>query len=409
MKRKTRPREKRGSSAKNTHPSEFRRSLKSKPKVDQETKSLLRSYESLKEKAQKLEKLVEIISRGKYQWEATFDAITVPVQIVSKDFRIERANTSFASFSGKNITDVVGSHCYEVFAGRKKVCDGCPLGQAVSNDSPQMQELSDRVRDRQFVAHAYPYILEGKKPDAAVMYYHDITEECRLQQEAIQQEKMAAIGLLAGGIAHEINNPLGGILAFTQLLLRDKKDNDLLFRDLKEIENAAVRCKKIVSDLLDFSRVSKERENCLVDINTLLDKVFPFIRGDLQALNIKFEFERAKTLPQIKGNPDRLQQVFLNILTNACHAMPKGGSLTVKTSVEVSRNVCITISDTGVGIPPEDITRIFDPFFTTKEPLKGTGLGLSIAYRIVKEHGGMIRVKSEVGKGSTFTIHLPAI
>jgi len=424
MKPKPKAKKKRKSASKNTPPSKSRQSAKEirNPSATKHRRTpaevlvagairnaeVHKQVESLKERTQKLERLVEIISRGKYQWEATFDAITAPVQIITKDYRIERANTSLALFGGKNITEVVGNHCYEIFAGRKKICDGCPLKQTLEEDIPHSQELCHRVRERQFVAHAYPYVLQGNRPDAAVMYYRDITEECRLQQEAIQQEKMAAIGLLAGGIAHEINNPLGGILAFTQLLLRDTKDNEVLFNDLKEIEGAAIRCKKIVSDLLDFSRVSKERENCLIDINLLLGKAFPFIRGDIQSLNVQLEFEPTDGLPHIKGNPDRLQQVFLNVLTNACHAMPKGGRLTVKTGVDACWRVFISITDTGVGIPLEELSRIFEPFFTTKGPGKGTGLGLSIAYRIIREHGGTIEVDSEVGKGTTFTVCLPA-
>lgn len=369
---------------------------------------LTQSYESLAQRADKLEKLVAIISRGKYQWEATFDAITAPVMIVSRDYRIERANVAIAVVSSKNITEVVGNRCYEIFAGRKSVCDGCPLEKAILDDKPVAGELNNRIGESRFLASAYPYVLEGRRPDSAVMYYRDITQERRLQQEAIQQEKMAAIGLLAGGIAHEINNPLGGILAFTQLLMRDARDNETLLSDLKEIEGAAVRCKKIVSDLLDFSRVSKEKENCFIEINVLLEKVFPFIKGDLQSLNVELEFRPAKQLPEVKGNPDRLQQVFLNLLTNACHAMVKGGKLMVRTSLEGGQ-VVINISDTGMGIPDEDLQHIFEPFFTTKAPSKGTGLGLSIAYRIIKEHGGKIEVKSQVGKGTMFTISLPAV
>ncbi len=386
-----------------THLSKIRRS-----KEILNPKSEIRNTQSLQEQIDKLKRLVGIISRGKYQWETTFDAITAPVQIVTSDYRIERANIGLAATGGRNITEVAGEHCYEVFAGRDNVCDGCPLKDAVAEDEPKSTELCHRVRGRQFVAHAYPYIMEGDRPDAAVMYYRDVTDERRFQQEAVQQEKMAAIGLLAGGIAHEINNPLGGILAFAQLLMRDAKGNELLMTDLKEIEGAAIRCKKIVSDLLDFSRVSKERENCLVDVNMLLGKVFPFLKGDLQSLNVDLDFRPAKHLPQVKANPDRLQQVFLNILTNASHAMVKGGRLSVTTSVDACKRIMIRISDTGVGIAPEDLPHIFEPFFTTKAPSKGTGLGLSIAYRIVREHGGNIEAASELGKGSVFTITLPA-
>ncbi len=366
-----------------------------------------RNYKLLEERIKKLEQLVEIISRGKYQWEATFDAITSPVMIVSKDYNIERANVSFAKISGHDITKIIGRLCYEVFAGRSEPCMGCPLKETISTDAPVSCLLTNKIRKRDFEAHAYPYVLEGNGVDAAVMYYRDVTEEIRLQQEAMQQEKMAAIGLLAGGIAHEINNPLGGILAFTQLLMRDVKDNDALLHDLKEIECAAMRCKKIVSDLLDFSRISKEKEKCLVDINPLLEKVLPFISGDLKSLNIDLIFNKAKKLPQILGNPDRIQQVFLNLLTNACHAMPHGGTLRLKTEADDNKSVVVTIADTGVGISPDDLNKIFEPFYTTKESSKGTGLGLSIVYRIIKEHNGQIYVESKLGKGTKFTVHFP--
>lgn len=362
---------------------------------------------TLEEKNKKLEQLVEIISRGKYQWEATFDAITAPVMIVTQDYQIERANVNLAAISGEDITNVVGKTCYEVFAKRKDPCENCPLKETISQNTPSSKWLGTKIEKREYEAHAYPYVLEGIGANAAVMYYRDVTEERRFRREAIQQEKMAAIGLLAGGIAHEINNPLGGILAFTQLLIRDAQDDKRLLRDLKEIENAAVRCKKIVSDLLDFSRTSKEREKCLVDVHQLLDKVILFIEGDLKSLNIELIVEREEDLPQIMANPDRMKQIFLNLLTNACHAMPKGGVLTIKISAENHKGVRVAISDTGEGIEKSELNKVFEPFYTTKAPAKGTGLGLSIAYRIVKEHDGTIEVESELGKGATFTINFP--
>jgi two-component system NtrC family sensor kinase len=393
---------------KNTHLSVFRRKAADEVGAGVSGGGIQKRYRILEERMRKLEQLVEIISRGKYQWEATFDAITSPVMIVSKDYHVERANVSMAHISGEDITKVTGRQCYEVFAGRREPCEGCPLRHAIASDSPAAQILSNKIRKKDFEAHAYPYVLEGRGTNAAVMYYRDVTEERRLQQEAIQQEKMAAIGLLAGGIAHEINNPLGGILAFTQLLMRDAKDNDALLRDLKEIECAAVRCKKIVSDLLDYSRVSKEKEKCLLDVNSLLEKVLPFISGDIKSLNIELVFDKAKKIPQILGNPDRIQQIFLNLLTNACHAMPKGGVLTLKTAADDNKGVVVSVSDTGIGISRDDLNKIFEPFYTTKEASKGTGLGLSIAYRIVKEHNGTIDVESELGQGTKFTVCFPA-
>jgi two-component system NtrC family sensor kinase len=284
--------------------------------------------------------------------------------------------------------------------------------RAAINDKDRFSSrLMGRIRKREFEANAYPYAISGEEPDGAVMSYRDITEERRLQQEVIQQEKMAAIGMLAGGVAHEINNPLGGILAFTQLLLRGegKDENSELHRDLKEIENAAIRCKRIVADLLDFSRISKERERCTFDVNLLLEKVLPFISSEIRSLNVKLKLDVAGDLPRVQGVPDRMQQVFLNLMTNACHAMPKGGTLSVKTGAnEDGDRVVVSVSDTGEGIPEDVLDKIFDPFFTTKKPGKGTGLGLSISYRIVKEHEGSIEVESKPGEGTAFTVSLPA-
>ena len=236
-----------------------------------------------------------------------------------------------------------------------------------------------------------------------------MTEEQRLQQEIVQQEKMAAIGMLAGGVAHEINNPLGGIVAFTQLILRNvKKEDDQLKSDLKEIEGAAMRCKRIVADLLEFSRVSKERKKLMCHLKDVFEKVIPFVHAEMKNLNIHFELHAEENLPAIAAESDRLQQVFLNLLTNACHAMPKGGSLTVDMRTSSSKNdVVVSVIDTGEGIAAEHLSKIFDPFFTTKDPGKGTGLGLSICYRIIREHGGSIDVESELGKGTTFRMTLP--
>jgi two-component system NtrC family sensor kinase len=369
---------------------------------------LLARARALAERARKLERLVGIISRGKYMWESTFDAITAPVQIVTRDYEIVRANLALAATAGRDIASIIGKKCYEAFAGRKGPCFGCPLAEAVSKESQTISALPEPIARKEFEASAYP-LGAGGEPGSAVVYYRDVTEEKRLQREVIQQEKMAAIGMLAGGVAHEINNPLGGILAFTQLMKRDAQGNEQLVSDLAEVEHAAVRCKKIVSDLLDFSRVSSEQDRSPVDINMLLEKVFPFIMREIRSLNVELEFKRHPALPHVLANPDRLQQVFINLMTNACHAMPKGGRLLVETSAEDGgRTVAVRVSDTGVGIPQELRERIFDPFFTTKKPGMGTGLGLSISYRIVKDHGGEITCESAPGAGTEFTVRLPA-
>lgn len=384
-----------------------KKSNKKSPRGSLSREEIEKRYKTVSERAKKLEELVAIISRGKYMWESTFDAITAPVEIVSRDYDVLRANLKFADVAGKDITAIVGRKCYEVFAGRDSPCDGCPMARALERGEQICSEIANAIGQKEYEASAYP-LVSGTE-NSAVLYYRDITEERRLHREVIQQEKMAAIGMLAGGVAHEINNPLGGILAFAQLMKRDAEGNEMLLADLDEMERAAIRCKKIVADLLEFSRVSKDREMQLIDINNLIEKIFPFIQSEIRSLNVELVFDGAAGLPQISGIPDRLQQVFLNLMTNACHAMQKGGKLTVKTMrARKGSAVEVRLRDTGPGIPHEIREKVFDPFFTTKDPGKGTGLGLSISYRIVKEHGGEIEFEDAKGGGTEFTVRLPA-
>jgi two-component system NtrC family sensor kinase len=355
----------------------------------------------------KLKDLVSILSRGKYMWESTFDAIGSPVQIISKDFEIMRANLAVARVADRHITSIIGKKCYRDFAGRDKPCEACPLATSIATGEQKTHLIKNPIGGFEFEASAYPLgDMDGKK--AAVVHYRDITEERRLQREVIQQEKMAAIGMLAGGVAHEINNPLGGIIAFTQLLKKGTNIAPEILEDLCSIEEAANRCKKIVADLLDFSRISKDDEKSLVDVNVILEKVFPFVRGEMKSSNVELVFDGAGVLPEVYGIPSRLQQVFLNLITNACHAMPDGGKLVIATSTIAGGSMVeIRVTDSGSGIPKEIRHRIFDPFFTTKDPGRGTGLGLPISYRIVKEHGGTIDFKDASGGGTEFIVCLP--
>ncbi|MBI2091379.1 MAG: GHKL domain-containing protein [Deltaproteobacteria bacterium] len=355
-----------------------------------------------------LKHLLEVVERAKQMWQTTFDAIRDPVAIISDGFDIERANLAIARTANLDIKEMIGKKCYRVFAGRTKICDGCPLINALDDNRSLSTKLGNQIHKRDFEASAFPYPGGEAKSSAAVVHYRDITEERRLQQELIQQEKMAAIGMLAGGVAHEINNPLGGILAFTQLIMRELKDGDPLKADLSEIEHAAVRCKKIVADLLDFSRASSGKEKQWLDVNLLIEKIVPFVKAELKSYNVELQLNLGKNLPSVYGDANRLQQVFLNLLTNACQAMDKGGKLSVTTHGN-NMNVNVEVKDTGCGITSDNMFKIFDPFFTTKQPGKGTGLGLSISYRIVKEHDGTIEVESEPGRGSVFTVCLPVV
>jgi signal transduction histidine kinase len=241
------------------------------------------------------------------------------------------------------------------------------------------------------------------------------------QETIIQSEKMAAVGQLAAGVAHELNNPLGGILGYAQFGLEklDRgrlEENDVTDyrRYLADIEQQARRCKMIVKNLLKFSRSSTKTEFELFDVNTLLEETFVFSQHQLDMKSIGLIKKLAPELPQCFGNPNLLQQVFTNMLINGMQSMPDGGELTVETKHTADPGVQggwieILFNDTGVGIAEENFSKIFEPFFTTKKVGEGTGLGLSVSYGIVKEHGGDIRIDSVVGEGSTFTIVLPIV
>jgi len=238
----------------------------------------------------------------------------------------------------------------------------------------------------------------------------DRTKELReAQASLLQSEKLASLGKLAAGIAHEINNPLGGILIYSHLLLEDMDKKNPHYENLRKIVKETSRCKDIVKGLLEFAR-PKEPEMTLININDVVDISLAIMERQALFQNIAIKKSYTPGLPKIVGDGAQLQQVFMNIILNAAEAMNGNGSLTISTSLnEDGSSIDVTFSDTGHGIKAEDKERIFEPFFTTKEVGMGTGLGLSISYSIVQKHQGTIEVQSELGKGSIFTVKLPVV
>lgn len=233
-----------------------------------------------------------------------------------------------------------------------------------------------------------------------------LKELAETQEQLVHREKLASIGQLAAGVAHEVNNPLGSIMLYAHLLLQQNND-DQNSRDLKFIIEEARRCQKIVAGLLNFARQGqlKTRSN---NLRELIDKLVNVLARQPQFENVMMIVELDEDLPDFLMDSEQIYQVFLNIGINAGEAMPNGGQLTIKGYQDVGKNmILISFIDTGVGIPPENLNKLFTPFFTTKQIGQGTGLGLAIAYGIVKMHKGNILVKSQVGKGTTFTIELP--
>lgn len=235
----------------------------------------------------------------------------------------------------------------------------------------------------------------------------DITSRVQMERQLQQADKLASLGQISTGIAHEINNPLGIILGYTQLLLREQAPASQMHDDLKTIEKHTRNCKGIVEDLLKFSRSTAIRK-IPFDVNGSLAEVISLLAHQFELDKIDIKTNLDVTIPKITGDAEKLKQVFMNLLMNARQAISGKGEISVTTRRN-GNSVDIAISDTGSGIAPQVMNKIFDPFFTTKPVGEGTGLGLSVSYGIVQDHNGHIEVESRPGKGSTFTVILPLV
>lgn len=231
----------------------------------------------------------------------------------------------------------------------------------------------------------------------------------RTQAQLVHSEKLASLGVLAGGVAHEINNPLMVILGRTELMLMDENLGEDPRKNLETICHETERIGKIVQNLLTFSRKSRQERIESVDVSDVLERTLTLSEHQLTVGNVKVHKQIDPDIQPIDANAGQLQQVFMNLIINAHHAMPDGGELTIRTASLPDDKVVIEISDSGCGISPEDINRIFDPFFTTKEEGKGTGLGLAVSRNIIDNHGGDIGVHSTIGAGTTFRVVLPRV
>ena len=255
--------------------------------------------------------------------------------------------------------------------------------------------------------------LQGQAGDTnrvsgMILLFEDITDRVHLEEQLQISEKMASIGLLAAGVAHEVNTPLTGISSFTQMLLDGADPADPKTVLLEKIEKQTFRAAKIVNGLLNLSRPgTSSNERIEVDVNAVITDVFSLLEHQFEVARIKVRRELAYGAVPVQGIEHQLQQVFLNLFLNARDAMPRGGWLSVTTRVDGER-VIAEIADTGSGIPSDQLARIYDPFFTTKSFQRGTGLGLSITYGIVREHEATILCDSTPGKGTRFDLRFAA-
>lgn len=267
-------------------------------------------------------------------------------------------------------------------------------------------KLSDKNDELDALAAGFNMMIEDicQQREELQNAYHELAEKTA---QLFQTDKMAALGQLAGGLANEINNPINAILDHSRNIAKRIKENDPLYTSINSIQREAASCKKLVDDLLLFSGTGKSYPEPM-DLNETIEEAMTLVEAQSKTGNIEIVAEYGSGLPLVTAKKNQIQQVIVNICTNAIDAMPEGGRMTLKTRT-ADRGVEFEISDTGHGIPEEVKKRIFEPFFTTKEPGKGTGLGLSLCYKIIQKHRGNIKVKSVAGEGTTFTVRLPVI
>ncbi|MDO8794976.1 MAG: ATP-binding protein, partial [Vicinamibacterales bacterium] len=334
--------------------------------------------------------------------------------VVDLGDRIVRWNTALEQLYGVPHTEAVDRGLHDVFdppfveairAARRDTPDGATLSRI---------PLAGRqgAVGRTMIVNAAVVPLrtcgeDGPATAGTIVIIEDITRRVQLEEQLQISEKMASIGLLAAGVAHEVNTPLTGISSFTQMLLEGADTEDPRTRLLQKIERQTFRAAKIVNGLLNLSRPAQAGADMApVDINTVINDVLALLEHQLQLHHVKVRRELSERPLVVMGLEHKLQQVFLNLLLNARDAMPKGGWLSVATH-EQAGQVMVEVADTGSGIPNEYLARIYDPFFTTKATGQGTGLGLSITYGIVREHHGSIDCESSVGQGTRFILEFP--
>jgi signal transduction histidine kinase len=254
-----------------------------------------------------------------------------------------------------------------------------------------------------------PLVTRSFQVVGRLIIMDDITERVELESQLFQSDKLSSIGLLAAGVAHEVNTPLAVISSYTQMLAKQLQGDSQKSGLLEKITRQTFRASEIVNNLLNFSRTSGT-EFADVNVNKVITDTLALLEHQFKTAKVQVQSELTPSISSIQGNPGRLQQVFLNLFLNAKDAMPGGGTLSVATTN--GDMVSVRVSDTGSGIEPEHIQRIYDPFFTTKTTPKegqnrGTGLGLSVTYGIIQEHAGKIRVESTPGAGTTFALDFP--
>jgi PAS domain S-box-containing protein len=356
-------------------------------------------YSSLEQKASEIVRLKDFS-------ENIVESLNVGVLAVDLHGVVESWNTRMEQLFGVTRQDAVGR------ALDPLVPEELAVQNAARGDEEQVSGIYKQRLQHQGLALTVnvsitPLVSKSGERIGRLLLFDDVTQRERMAEQMTQTEKLTSLGLLAAGVAHEVNTPLAVISNYIQMLAKQLPANDPKQALIEKIVKQTFRASEIVNNLLNFSRTGAG-EVADIDVNRVVEETLSLVAHPLKTARIQVVREFGDGLPAVRGSANKLQQVFLNLFLNARDAMPSGGMLEVRTTAH-NGSVEVEIVDTGAGIPRELIHRIFDPFFTTKASGRGTGLGLSVTYGIIKEHAGKIDVRSTPGKGTSFHVEFPAV
>ncbi|MCP4343812.1 MAG: PAS domain-containing sensor histidine kinase [Desulfobulbaceae bacterium] len=375
-------------------------------------------YQELQQKVEQLKTSNQELEKKRKEIQAVLDGITDLMLVLTGDLKIQRVNHVFSEWFPA--VDPIGQYCYQVFRGKNSKCEDCPAQRSLDLDEIVKDLCIYKVNEefRHFDIIASPLKTGPTGERNVLLFKRDVTLEKEFQAQFYQAEKMATVGALAAGVAHEINNPLAAISGFAEGLQRrigriqDKVEAEILddFTEYTDtIIKECLRCRDIVQTLLTFSRPVAASLNP-VDMNQCVrDTLFILKHHFKEHHNIAVQTELQPKLPVIQGDESQLKQVIINLFTNAFDATGDGDTIRIITHAAENGGVELIVEDSGSGIPTELHDKLFEPFFTTKPVGKGIGIGLSTCYSIVNNHNGEITVTSREGKGTFFKVSLPGI
>ena len=356
-------------------------------------------YTSLEQKALEIARLKDFS-------ENIVESLNVGVLAVDLEGIVESWNTRMEQLFGVARQDAVGRQLRSLLP-EELAAEIAARGDAEQITGIYKQRLHHQGKALTLNVSITPLVSKSAERIGRLLLFDDVTQRERMEEQMSQTEKLTSLGLLAAGVAHEVNTPLAVISNYIQMLAKQMPDADPRQSIIEKIVKQTFRASEIVNNLLNFSRTGAG-ESVDIDVNRVVEETLSLVSHPLKTSQIQVVKHLGETLPAVRGSANKLQQVFLNLFLNARDAMPGGGLLEVRTGAH-NGSVEIEVVDTGAGIPREHIHRIFDPFFTTKASGRGTGLGLSVSYGIIKEHSGKIDVRSTPGKGTSFHVEFPAV